>query len=466
MLCVSTVACTTSLEVKAVNLTTPGSRVGIPWPLPYTTYDIEITRQVAECGETLTAMVKAEVKATVATADPNQLFVLNNNSLSNPFRTSEVKVEYAAGSGAPISFNAVAEDRTGPVVANVLATAVKLVSVAAASGGTGETKIEACSAAVLDARKKILELTPTVKAAATLVETNTAGLKAVTDKIASLGANVDDATKARLSKAYDDLALAVQDLATKKAALDKELKVVTYVTTVRWPGDGDKGTGLDEIPEAVFRKWGNVDDQEAREKFAVHFSLTGLNAAARDLGKRDVVAPRLGVPYRVPQRGELKICSGGVCSDANQPITQQTGDVLQLGYIYYLPCESRPFSSVSCAFTMTESGQLKSMGTAQKTATAEGLTGTMKDVVSQLDGARQAAAGAETAKLKAQTDALKARAEYEAAVLALRPNPAQPEKDETAMLRASSELLAARKAEIDARLALEEAMARLNGAAS
>jgi hypothetical protein len=453
-------ACTTSLKVQRVDPAKPETRVGAPYPLLFTRYEIEITRQVAGCGPKVKVLVKAEIKGAEGTPDPKQLFVLDPNSLASPVKTSEVKLEYLPN-GAISSLNASAEDRSAQVISNVVATAVKVVPLLAAAGAPpGVVQPDACSNAVLNARKIIIEKTPIMEVAVKLVDSRSEEVKTLNNKIASMGSNVDERTKASLSRAYDALVAAQGDLSDIQSVLEKALKVITYVETIRWPDNGDMSDGEAQIPRAVLSRWGADNQPNSLKEVAVFFNLAGIGVISRDMDKEDVVDPKLGVPFRQPVLGRLMVCTGGKCSTDNLPIAEKVGDVLQLGYVYYLPCESRPFTSISCSFAMNDAGQLKSMGTMQKAASAEGLSGATKDTVTQIGSLQESLASAKTKKLEAQTAALKAQADYAAAAAALQPDPSKPDKEETAALKASTDLLDAKRAQLEAEAALTEAQTK------
>jgi len=57
-------ACTTSLTVQRVDPASPATRVGVPYPLLFTRYEIEVTRQVAGCGPKVKVLVKAQIKGS------------------------------------------------------------------------------------------------------------------------------------------------------------------------------------------------------------------------------------------------------------------------------------------------------------------------------------------------------------------------------------------------------------------
>lgn len=459
-LCLTCSGCITTLSVSRVNETNPETRVGIPYPLLFTRYEIELTRQVASCGPKLSAIVKADIKNTFNAPDPNQLFVIDPNSLSSPLKTSEVKLEYQAN-GAPTSLNATAEDHSVQVITYVLDTAVKLATVAAAAAARpeGGPPQEACSKAVIDALQIIKKQTPIVEAATKLVDARTEDLKLLNTKATALGANIDSQTKSDLSKAYDALASATKDLAAKNSVLNKALNGITHKQTIYWPDNGNQENGVYLLPETILKPWlAAGSDPKERMQFAVFITLRKEGPQGRTLSESDTVKPELGIPYRQPVLGRLTICAGKACEDGDVPIAQRVGDVLQLGYVYYLPCKSRVFGSINCSYTMTDAGQLKTMGTAEKIAIAEAASGVAKEIVSQAVAVQEALHSSKTKRLEAATAALKAQADYGAALNALQQDPQKSDKDQTAALKASTDLLNARRAQLEAEDALAGAL--------
>lgn len=456
--------CTTTLTVSPVDPARPETAVGLPYPLYFTQYELVITRQVTGCGAELKSTVKAEIRSTSAAPDPRASYVLRSQDFASPMKISDVSLQYGPG-GAVTGLNATAEDRTGQVVGNVVGTAVKVVKIAAGAGGAGG--VEVCRPETLKAVTQDLKpATEAVKAATKLVESRTKALKAVQDKAAAMGGNVDDATRTALSAAYDALLAANEDLAAKQKVLEAVLKVVTDVQVVRWPENGEARTATFGLPPAVLNRWAqDLDDNEVANPRAQFDVVVELRVAGNAPDGRSVgygaMAPapaavdtRLGVPIRQPAKGMLLVCAGGPCEEGGERIAFQWGDIQQLGPVYYLPCVSRPFSSISCSFTAGEDGRLKSIGQASKTATAEGLTGAIGATVGAVGEAQTARQGAETARLKAATEAAKAQKDYDDAIAALNPS---TNASELAALNANTELLKARKAELDAKAALEAA---------
>jgi hypothetical protein len=100
------------------------------------------------------------------------------------------------------------------------------------------------------------------------------------------------------------------------------------------------------------------------------------------------------------------------------------------------------------------------MGTAQKAATAEGASAAAKDVVTQAAALQETLSSAKTKRLEAATAELKAQADFAAAAQTLQPDPLRATKDETAALKASTDLLSARRAQLEAEAALADALAK------
>lgn len=461
LLTIACTACSTSLKVQRVDQANPESRVGAPYSLLFTRFEMEITRQVAGCGKDMKALIKVDVKSVSGAPDPSQMFVVDTTSLSSPFKTGEVKLEYFPSKSVS-TLNATAEDHTVKVVTEVVSSVVKIATIAAAAGGVAAPQ-EACSSSTIAARKQAKEKTSEVSVATKAVESRTAELEIITKKISSMGTNVDEITRRQFSKAYDALLFASNDQDKKKDTLKKAIDAITFIETVRWPNDGDTSNGVSAIPRSVLSRWGSVDtNPNSLKAFSVYFDLEKIDVIGRDLSKPDVVDPQLGIPYRQPVTGRLSICASDVCSPNNIPIAEKVTDILQMGYIYYFPCQSRVFSSVECTFSMTDAGQVKSMGASQKVASAEAVSGLIKDATTQYGTLREARDQAPLKDLQQRTALNKAQADYDASVLALQPSPIKGDADATALLAANTTYLNAQLANLNAQAALADAQAKAN----
>ena len=468
LVAIACAGCTTRLAVTRVDPANPATRTGIPYPLMFSRYEIAISRQIIGCGNELTVAVRATIKPPSAAPDPDNLFVLDNNSLSSPLKTSSVLVAFST-SGAPLTLNAAAEDRTAQVIANVANIAVSIAKLAAIPGAgalsTAPTlapeRREICSDVVVKALGATRAQATALVAATNIVESRTDDLKALQDKVVAMSPNVDEATKANLGRSYSALVAALDQQKAKKDVLARVLNDIAHVETIYWPGNGNTGKGVAEVPKSVLQRWlarpaTNADVDALR----VHLSLESLSSEGRNLSVPDVVRPELGVPFRQPVAGKLSVCREP-CGANGDAIATSAGDVLQLGYVYYFPCESRPFSNITCAFTMTEAGRVASMGGTNTAATAEVATGALKNVIDKAGEIQQIRATAAQKKLEAETALLKARADRDAAAAALQTDALRGDTDAAAGLRAPTALLDAQRAQAEAEIALAGTRAKL-----
>ncbi|MES2939386.1 MAG: hypothetical protein V4864_16990 [Pseudomonadota bacterium] len=456
--------CTTSLKVQRVDPNDNMTMVGAPYPLMFTRYQVDVTRQVAACGPQIKIATKVEVKAEEAAPDARQLFVIDTNSLASPVKTSEVKLSYAT-SGAVTSLNASAEDRSAQVIANVIGAVVKTVALSAAPGAspTAAQKPQACNEAVIEVLKTVEKQEPIVKAATKLTQERTEALAQLIAKATKFGNQTDALTRKKMSEAYDALQEALADHEKQQQILDQALKSVSDVQTVYWPEHGDQAAAMLRFPQYLLRRWGRIDDNPGvLAKQALYVQIAPVDPPGRALVAGDpgtfvpdtVTLPYGVVPYRLPAAGHLRICQGAPCGGGHPADVEKTGPILQLGRVYYLPCESRPFTSIGCAFEMTDAGQLKTMGTIQKAAPAESASGALKDALTQLSTAR-------TEAVQTKTNLVKAQNEYAAAVAASVADPEKADKDATAALNVQVELKKAKLADLEAEQALRNAQARL-----
>lgn len=466
----------TSVDVTRVDPANPRTRVGLPYPLPMTQYRLQLVRQVVGCGSDIKLSASTKVEEARNAPDPLQQFVIDPASLGSLTKTSEIKAEYHPN-GLVKAINATAEDKTAEIIGTIGGIGVKIASLAAGFGA--EAGQEACTDEVVQALEKVAAQKPKLALATQKVEEKTAELKRLKEKAATLGTLIDEGSKSQLSTAYDQLTAAIEAQKAEARALAKLMEPLSHVQVVQWPPDGDTGRGVFPFDRALLKRWkrpGGDEDPAAAEAieqelrkldiYAQLIPLTGTgrrleterplrpfqNAAGGDPSPNpgaafktaaDTVVPSLGIPFRQPDLGWLRLCSSAHCDSGGDPLADQRGNVSQMGYIYYLPCESRAFSSTSCSFELTEDGWLKSMGTAEKKAVlAEGL-GAVEDLLGKAGAIQSTLQGADTAAYKRKTDELKAEAEYRAAQKAMIESPTAPLAARTELARAEKEALEA-----------------------
>ena len=450
--CLAT-GCSTDVAVRRVDLEDGKTRAGIPYPLAFSRFEIGITRQVIDCpSDGILIAAKAEIKGPTAAPDPDNLFVIDPTSIAGAFKTSDLLVKYSEATGSPSSLNATVEDRTAQVIANIAGIAVSTAKLVALPGVPAAAPTTACSDAAVAALAQAKSLAPKVAAARKIVESRTGDLKSVQDKLAAMGVNADERTKRELADKYSALQSATADLDAVSADLDKALAVIVDKRVVLWPARGNEADGFDEVDPDVLGRWTRRPLAEPASS-RVSFALRSMAGDGHDPGKEAALDPSRGIPVRQPVKGSLKVCRP-TCKD--DVIAQTTSDVLQLGYVYYLPCQSRPFSSMVCSLTIADSGRLTSMGNNSKVATAEALSGSLQGLVDKATEVKQTRADAATKRLEAQTAYLKALADRDAALAASKKGDVQGNAGAQAALNAASEQLTAKSAALDAQNALDD----------
>lgn len=467
--------CSASIQIKRVNPGDPASAVGVPLPLMFTRYEVTASWQLVACkapdgGATLVVQPTVELGAPTTAPDAANLFVIDPASLSSPFKTSQVHVEYAP-SGAPLVLNAKIEDRSAAVIAGVAALGAGLVKYAVVPAAPNVPAAAAgaptCSKDAAQWVEDELAHRTKVKADTALLDDRVAALKVLVELVAGLGTNVDEATKARLvqqQRLTGEARLTLEDSTKKHArALDK----VRHRQVLLWPRDGTQFNNKQEplkLPPAVVDGWRGLpagaksSSAEWIESvgLSIHLDLRGRDALANPASAA-AVRTDLGIPLRLAVQGELLACSGSTCKDGSVPITRRSDRVLQLGPVFYLPCKSRVFSSVECSYAHDEAGNLKKAGSVNSNASAETAIGAINDVVKQATEARSARRTAETKRLEAETAYLKAKKALEEAQAPAQQDPQAAIKTESAALLTQAARLDAERALIEAELALAEA---------
>jgi hypothetical protein len=449
--------CTTStLLVKKAETTGNNaelSRIGVPYSLPFTTFKIDITRRLVSCPVQM--QFKAVIMPLGARPDPVHTYVLDPNSLAGAMKTSDVKLEYFE-SGSPKSLNVTVEDKTASVIANVASTFAKVVMIAAAAGGAGTAE---CTDGAKKSLASIKQLTADIALKKHEVDGLSDAVKSLVVKVGAVANQPDAATKKALSTSYDKLQKANQELTDLSDQLAQALDKVTYTVTKYWPRDGDSFSETDMADRDVLNRWIDGADRMTPGTFAVAFAIDPLSKGnnARANNSVQTVAPENGIPLRPPVPAVLRVCRGTVCPEVeksdNNVFARLETIVPQLGNIYYLACTSRPFSNIGCAFELTEVGQIKTIGTANKAALAEGATATVKNVADELVNLKTAMDALPAKQTKAKTDELKAQADLMAAQAAL-----NPAVGETTALKAQTELYNAQVANAQAEVALRAAL--------
>lgn len=465
---VALVGCTSTFRMSKVDPDNPATRIGLPYDLLMTQYEVELTRRVVGCGARLEVLTKAEVKKADSQIDAAQMYSIDTEAMGGPFKISDFKAEYYPG-GRIKSLNAAVEDRTAAVVANIVGGLGKVASIAAGAGAANTASgAEVCTPATLDALDALAKQKPQLDAANGEVERWTTEVARLKAKVTAMGGAVDPATARDLSIAIDALEAAQRRLVQEKRLVEGYLGHLTHTETVLWPENGDVFATTEPFatPTAVFDRWAKPTTLYGREKRKadVHMRMERIGSYGRDpsTAVHQVADATAGLPFRRAARGRLVVCSEDMCTsaDVDRVLAVKEGAVVQLGHVYQLPFRNRPFQNTTFAATFTTDGEMSTAGTAQKAASAEGATGAFKDGVATLGTTVAEVRGADTARLTAEAEEAQARRALADAQAALVPVPADPDRRRIEALALEAELAEAETRLITARETLAAARTR------
>lgn len=459
LLALACAGCTSSIGVVRVDADQPATRTGVAYHLPYSRFEVAVTRTVTACSKSnITLATSVEAVAAPAEGDPDHAYTLDPNSLMGVFRVGALKAEYGKG-GLVKSLNATSEDRTAQVLSAVAAGVIKLatlpVPVPVVAEAAGGSKVSACNSDTLSALSALPAAAAEVRQASNDLAAKAAAYKTLQDRVTALGGIVDESTRRALVEARarsEDAAIA---LTGKKVRLDKLKEALSHTDKFLWPQRGSEFRAQRPAPGNVLALWKNPEfTGSLSSPSPVDLRLVVDTAQPEALPKAAPTSdPVPGLPYRMPRTGYLLACDGD-CSPANQ-LALLPATVLQLGTTYYLPCKSQTFGSTACTFTADEGGVPTSAGSEVKAAAAENAAVAFKDLATQYAGLKLARRDAERQAYEAETARLKAKAEYEKAI-ATPPPPAVPQAltDQTALLKAYVDYYSAMKAYTDAKNAV------------
>lgn len=469
----TTTGCSRDLRVKSISENS--ERVGIGYVLPFTQFAIVESWSLDYCFDPETAKpdapkeprVTVKVEATPTSVEDGSLaFIMDPQDLQTLTNVAAFNAKWYEGTNMLSSINASSEDRTAQIIGNLTKIAIKLVPLFG-GGLTASTASNDpdCTAAGLAAWRKAAKARTALKAATDDVETATAEVKRLTEKVAQQGANVDDATKNDLGKAIDRLVQANVAQANAAEAFGEAMKPISSTRKFRWPTDSNSfSRGPDNPPEPV-RSW--LNGQGIAKLRPIYLQIERSGTFGRDplaCGPGPCPDPRpaselAGLRYRMPVAGRLVACSMTPCrSLGDGVIASFEAPIAQLGYVNVLRFRGQTFGNNSFGAEFTQNGSLKMVAYDQKSAPGEGATGAGADSVGQLSDAFNP-----TARLNAQTAYLKALKERRDAEQALKTDPNSWVAAETAALGADTALINARIANLNAQIALEELRARQGG---
>jgi hypothetical protein len=299
------------------------TRTGIAYSLPFTQFDVTVTRTVTACRpKAIEISTKAEIGSASTAPDPSQTFTIDSDSLSGPFRIGSIKVDYGKG-GVTKGLNAASEDRSAQVITSVLSTVLKIATLGTVAIPGPPAPPPAAGPLLTPApppeepcAPKVKEVVDAIKDAAASLATASAAAKVASKEFAalktqadSLPGALDEETKKKLVAAKVRSDKATATAAGKKDALDKLRDEVTDVETMTLPATGSEFAGFQAPAKDLIALWKNPKYMgDVGLISSVHWILGPRNgeAQAAPLPKDDQLAPP-GIPYRMSKPGRFTV---------------------------------------------------------------------------------------------------------------------------------------------------------------
>jgi hypothetical protein len=435
---------------------------GIPYPMMFTTFQVDITHRLIDCSPAKYDVASTvEISSPITAPDMNNMFLIDPNSLTGPFKSGDVKVTYLTN-GAISSLNASADDKSVAVIANVVGGVIKIASIglmAAADAAKFAPAPSKCNDDTMAALAAMARAEPDLERDTVKLKTATDNLKKIADKLAAMGSNADEKTRTRHSDALDALNAIQSKVKAEKVAIEKLLRLLAITKTIRWPEDSSGRHKEVSMSLAEESKWGIatvaadlVIGVALEPAFQMPDGWTPQSPGYK-------IDPKFGLPYRLALPGRLKVCNGA-CKTTTEVYAETVANILQLGDVYYIPCRSPAFTSSSCELTYADTGELKSMGTMTKSASAENISAAFKDAATQYGDYRSARSASEEKAKGTELATLKAEAELAAAKAALVKDPSAGVLAQTASIKATTGLAEAKLALLEAEAALAASPAK------
>lgn len=484
----------TELDVKPLASESAEPAKGYSYSLPYARYKISIVRTLKDCSDTTTEIdFDVAVTATsVFEPDPTQTFAIDNASLANWFKTSELSIERYDNQMLK-SIGATATDHTGKVIVNSITGLVKLAQTALITAtGAPPRAIQFCDEKLLATAKGLKAKRTALGAATAKLDGETKRLKLMGDAVTPFGRGTADRIQSRLFRQSEKVADAQIDVAMKQADLQSDIDALSDVETFTWPPDGRTIAELHERPDKTWLyRFIKKNPQgnplvSATNTANVNLRLVPLNGLA--LKEVDGRLPPAatggtakGIRYRNPVAGALQI---SICKSA--PALQDgesrdpavycaalprvlvtrnlaEGPVPQFGRLMLIPFENYAFQANAMKATFSADGNLVTASYAETASRAEVASDTFNQVAGALLQAAKdlptAGANARTAALNAKVAELQAQANLNKAKLALEPTGTEENARQAAIIVSDTSLKEAQLKNLEATQALAKAQA-------
>jgi hypothetical protein len=410
------------------------------YSLPYTRYDVVVTRCFVGCGDGATqpSYTYAATPAASTHADPTKTYTVDYESLSSAFKTSDLKLTWG-DNRTLTAINASATDKTGDVIVNTVTGLATLAVTVASGGAAGKAETVACEAMIrpgarqaLDRRKRLEARRDAANARVATLTTRLAALQGVTSQ---MGQRLDSRVQTTLIALAEQLAIAKGAQEADATATAKNEKELTQIVSVTLAQDGTlspNGTQVAQIPDGrKTNDWVTVPRTE--DNFRARLMLRRAQTA---VALADSSEPtELGLRYRVPADGMLVLCMqpqdistspGKPFKDGDEQPTDDIPDctkidlsriktllpvapVPQLSRVAVLPFRNGPFQDNSIAATFGADGSPTMVEYKVNTASAETASAAFAKVAAALDTGAKGIVGAPTAILTAKANKVTAQ---------------------------------------------------------
>lgn len=468
----SLTACTTTLLVRKVMPTDPAPAAGWAYSLPYTQFDMTITRTFNGCPDGATVPTYSYGITPVATsqADPAHTYAVDYDSLSSALKTSDLKLTWG-DNRVLTGINAAAVDKTGTVITYV-ATGLANLAVMVATGGVGAPPTATACRALITletaaALKKRDQLEKAQKPVNAALDRATARLTGLTGTTSQLGQRVDSRVQALVIAAAEQVVREKQKVQDAANALAENEKLLTEIITLTLAADGTldaDGTQMILVSggQKALAKW--TGQQHTADSFRAVVQLRPTSTVRASAAEPTAD----GLRYRVPVKGGVWLCmlsrgDPALYSSDEQPTDDVpdcktgkfkaalTASVPQLGPISVLTFHNGPFQDNAIAATFATDGSLtmaeyKVNNSSAETASSAFLqvTTSAETVAKNITGAGTTITNAELAQVKVKNDLLAAKA-------------ANTTAEQTGLIQANTSLVSAQTAYLNAQQALAKA---------
>lgn len=477
---VSISACTTELEVTRVPAGTDPPVTGWVYSLPYTRFDVTVTRTFVGCEKGASTPGYKYALTSVASnhADPEHTYSVNYDSLSSPLKTSDLKLTWG-DNRTLTAINAAATDKTGDVIVNIVTGAAKLATLVATggAGGKGGTAFpceQQIQPKIQEALKLRESLSAQVDGIGVKLQEATARLTGLTGLASQLGQRVDPRIQSNALTAAEHVIALKQEQQTAATKVAENEKLLVESITFNFPESGNLdadgtqtrlvGGGTKALTNWVTSGLRTEDGFRT----AVQIRRTGRVVAAKT---NPSGTPKAGLAYRVPVEGGIWLChlsrpENESVHRSDEAPTEAVPDcastdfkpsapvaIPQLGRVAVLRFRNGPFEDNAIAATFAADGSITMAEYKVNSSSAANATSAFSQAVSQAAAGAKGVVGAQATIDTAKTTALKAQSELITA------KAASTYSDQLALIQSNTSLLKAQADQISAEQALAKARA-------